>query len=196
MLICPYCRKAILEDSPSCPSCSLTIEGATKILGPVPLLNRGITDLTDSLSVKERKKVNRQLRRFESTLPGSELNILIKEFDPKYSLSTHLFWLFNTAGLSPEEKSQSNNQDLLLGIDPIHGHVAITVGYGLEPFLNADSMKRALEEARPFLEKGEYLNAINFIIQSLITLMIQAASNAAITMGLEQAPSTHLQKTY
>ncbi|MGJ8723625.1 MAG: hypothetical protein ACSHYB_03620 [Roseibacillus sp.] len=184
MLNCPYCQAPVLENSPSCPQCALSIEGATSLLGPVPLLNRGLTDTTEALSEKQRRTINSAIVRFERAFPESHLNIVLREFDPKFNLSTHLFWLFNTAGLSPQSSQNEANQDILLGLDPIHGRLGLMVGYGLEPFVTKETIAPLLEVSRPSLDEGKPAEATLQIVKKLSVLLRNASKHAHETLGL------------
>ncbi|WP_189568321.1 TPM domain-containing protein [Roseibacillus persicicus] len=172
------------EDALSCQSCSLTIEGAASLLGPVPLLNRGLTDTTETLSGRERRALEGAMTRFEKIHPASRLNIVVRSFEPEYNLATHLFWLFNTAGLSPSESQQEKNQDILIGVDPHQQRVALMVGYGLEPFLKKEEIVELLETARPLLGQGKLAEALQVVIRGLHPLLQQASIQAHKALGL------------
>ena len=184
MLTCPYCQNPVLENSPSCPKCALTIEGATTLLGPVPLLNRGLTDTTETLSNRENRSIKSAIMKFERTFFESHLNIVLREFDPKFNLSTHLFWLFNTAGLSPQSSQNEANQDILLGLDPRSGRIGLMVGYGLEPFVPQEAIATLLEGSRPLLEEGKTAEAIQQIIKKLSVLLRETSRQTRETLGL------------
>ncbi|WP_411844840.1 TPM domain-containing protein [Roseibacillus persicicus] len=177
------------EDALSCQSCSLTIEGAASLLGPVPLLNRGLTDTTETLSGRERRALEGAMTRFEKIHPASRLNIVVRSFEPEYNLATHLFWLFNTAGLSPSESQQEKNQDILIGVDPQQQRVALMVGYGLEPFLKKEEIVELLETARPLLEQGKLAEALQVVIRGLHPLLQQASIQAHEALGLSGVAS-------
>lgn len=185
MLDCPFCQNPVLENSPSCPKCSLSIEGATALLGPVPLLNCGITDTTQTLSNKHRRHIKSATANFERSFPDSNLNIILRDFDPKYNLSTHLFWLFNTAGLSALSSKNEENQDILLGLDPSNGRLGLMVGYGLEAFIPKETVTALLETARPLLEQGKLAQAVLQVIKKLIVVLNNASAATYETLGLE-----------
>lgn len=185
MLTCPYCQKPVLEDSPSCPACSLSLQGANALLGPVPLLNRGLTDTTETLSDREKRSLKRAIAQLERTFPQSHLNIVLRHLEPKFNLSTHLFWLFNTAGLSPQEAKNEQNQDILLGLDPSNGRIGLMVGYGLEPFVPSEAITQLLECARTELEEGQFADALQLLVRKLIVLLTNASQQAHKALGTE-----------
>lgn len=184
MLTCPYCHKPLTENCPSCPACNLSVEGATTLLGPVPLLNIGLTDTTETLSEKQKKSINSAIRHFEHKVPRSRLNIVLRHFDPQYNLSTHLFWLFNTAGLSPTESQFEKNQDLLFALDPSNGRLGLMIGYGLEPFVPQQAITDLLESIRPLLETNNTADAILDLIKKLPAVLSKASQEARETLGL------------
>lgn len=184
MLSCPYCQAQVEEDSPACSSCSLSVEGATTLLGPVPLLNRGLTDTTETLSNRQTRAIKAEISRFEKSHPQSNLNIVLRDFDPAFNLSTHLFWLFNTAGLSPQDLQNEKNQDVLIGLDPVQGRLGLMIGYGLEPFIPKDAIHSLLELARPQLEEGNPSEALTLVTQKLSTLFNNASRTAREALGI------------
>lgn len=184
MLTCPHCQNRIQEDSSTCPHCALSLEGAISLLGPVPLLNRGLTDSTQTLSEKQKKSVTTALKRLEQNFPAHKLNIAICHFDSKFDLSTQLFWLFNTAGLSPQTSQLDSNQDILLALDPENQRLGLMIGYGLEPFIPKEVIASLLELARPALEEDDPHNAILLIIKKLAVLLTNASQTARKTLGL------------
>ena len=185
MLNCPYCQNPVLENSPSCPKCALSVEGATTLLGPIPLLNRGLTDTTETLSEKEKRNLKSVIVKFERTFSESHLNIVVRDYDAKFNLSTHLFWLFNTAGLSPQSSQNESNQDILLGLDPFNGRLGLMLGYGLEPFVPTDAITALLEESRPLLEEGKAAEAIQQAVKKLTVLLRKTSRHARETLGLD-----------
>lgn len=184
MLTCPHCQKPLAEDAPSCPSCSLSLEGVTALLGPVPLLNRGLADTTDTLSRKQQKSIQSAITQFERTFPHSHLNIVVRELDPQFKLSTHLFWLFNTAGLSSSDSQFEKNQDLLLILDPATQRLGLMVGYGLEPFLSSEAITEFLASARPSLEAGQPAEALLGLARLLPRFLTKASAAARQSLGL------------
>ena len=169
------------EKSPSCPQCSLSLQTCDAILGPVPLLNRGLTDLTESLNKGEAKDLKAVISRFEQAFPSSQLNIVLRDFNIDFNLPTQLFWLFNKSGLSPIDHKGAKNQDFLIGLDPSTGRLALTVGYGLEPFFKTDTIAELLESARPLLEKGKIAVALKQLIGELSQTLPRLAREAQAT---------------
>lgn len=184
MLSCPFCQGELTEQTPQCPGCDLSLERATKILGPVPLLNQGLTDLVSALSMKEAKNLTKEIQRFQRKFAATQIHIIIRQFQEDCNLATHLFWLFNSAGLSPQEKRNGRNYDVLIGLDPIAGTLGLMVGYGLEPFLKKQDLNAAIESARPLLEEGKLASALKQTIQEIGTTLQRALEEANLALGL------------
>lgn len=184
MLTCPFCRKPVNEDDSACEACALSVEGANALLSPVPLLNRGLTDTTETLSEKEKKSLKKAIASFERAFPESHLNVVLRHFEPKFNLSTNLFWLFNSTGLSADEACLEANQDILLGLDPNNGRLGLMVGYGLEPYVPGEAITSLLQTAQPALEEGKTSEALHLLIRKLATLLSNSAQAARETLGI------------
>lgn len=184
MLTCPYCQHRVQEDSPHCPSCSLSVKNAASILGPIPLLNPGLTDIVEILSKKQTKQIRSSISTFQSAFPYSQLSIVLHTFDPKFNLSTQLFWLFNSAGLSTEENQLEKNQDVLIGLDPASNRLGLIIGYGLEPYISQNSLSALLELARPDLEEGSPTKALQLVIKKLAALLNNSSQAAKEALGI------------
>jgi len=184
---CPYCRTPLTETTPACPKCSLDLDRASAVMGPVPRLSAlGITDFTETLKPRDEKRLHRTIREFHLRFPQSRVAVVFSRFDSKFPLAAHLFWLFNTAPVSGESCKRGDNRDLLIGIDPDRRLAGLTVGYGLEPFLDQDALDRALELARPHLEKDDFPAAVLTILNALSRLMEEVCRELGDLLGLEQ----------
>lgn len=184
MLSCPFCQGELTEQAPQCPSCDLTLERATKILGPAPLLNQGLTDLVGALSEKESKRLTKELLRFRKKFEAGQIHVIIRQFQKECNLSTHLFWLFNSAGLSPQEKRNGSNHDILIGLDPASGSLGLMVGYGLEPFLKKQDLRAIIENAKPLLEEGQIASALQQTIHEIGATLQRVLKEADQALGL------------
>lgn len=185
MIQCPYCNTALTETSVSCPDCNLNLERANAVMGPVPMLSAsGITDLTRRLLPAEEKHLHRTLQTFRRRFPQSQLFILLNEFTDHFPPASHLFWIFNAAGLSRVENKRGLNRDILIGIDPTRHWAGLIIGYGLEPFLGQEALDHILEQAIPCLEGGRISEAIDGMITHLGDLMEGVCRDLPSTLGL------------
>lgn len=184
MLSCPFCQGELTEHTSQCPSCDLTLASATQILGPIPLLNQGLTDLAGALTEREVKMIQKALRRFHGKFPEAQTHVIIRQFQEECNLSTHLFWLFNTTGLSPQEQRNGRNRDILIGLDPVAGTLGLIVGYGLEPFVKKQDLDALIEKARPHLEGAKLVFALKQVIHDLEDTLLRSLAQVNEALGL------------
>jgi len=188
---CPYCRNPLTETSVECLHCHLTLDRATALLGPIPRLGRGVCDTTGLLLPKEVQKIAKAGSKLTWTFPQVTLHILLHEFPQEHPFSLHVFWIFNCGGFSTEHTRGEDNRSILLALDPVQGNAALTVGYGLEPFLGDDALDHLLELSDPAWKNGEWTRGILDVIAGLERLLENAAVEVATGFGLSvQAEST------
>ena len=168
---CPYCQATLTETSEECPSCQLSLQRANALLGPMPRFGKGLVDTLGMLEKGAGKKISNALNTISRRFPQVEMHLLIKEFDPQYPLSTHLFWLLNQGEFCASDRKDGKNHSILLGLDPRQGSIGLIVGYGLEPFLAQKALDHVLEKAQASLGSADHTKAILTIIDSLQELM-------------------------
>jgi len=182
---CPYCSHPLAETAVECLHCHLTLDRATAILGAVPRISRGVCDTTGTLSKKEAQKIAKLGGKLAWTFPQISLHVLLHHFPQEHPFSLHVFWLFNCGGLSTESSRGENNHAILLAIDPRQGRSALTVGYGLEPFLSDEAMDHLLELSEPAWKNGHWTRGILDVIAGLDRLLENAALEVAAGFGLK-----------
>ncbi len=186
MIQCPYCNTALTETSQYCPGCKLDMGKVNAVMGPVPLLSStGLTDLTRTLTPSDEKSLLRTLQAFHRRFPQCHAHVLVNNFADTFPPSAHLFWLFNSSGLSKTENRRGNNRDILIGIDPAREWAGLIIGYGLEPFLGQEALDHILEQATPRLASGQTGDAITEIIKHLGELMEGVCRDLPATLGLK-----------
>lgn len=170
--------------SPECPSCRLTFDRATALLGPMPRLSSGISDPARVLPVADEKKITKAIQRLTWTFPQVTLNVLMYVFPKEHPFDLHVFWIFNAGGLSPDSQKGGDNRSILLAIDPEQKKSALMVGYGLEPYLSDEAMDRLLELSETEWKNGEWTRGILDLIAGLDRLLESAALEVANGFGL------------
>jgi uncharacterized membrane protein YgcG len=156
-------------------------------MGPIPLLSStGLTDLTRTITSADQKAIQRRLQSFERRFPQCQIHILVNTFSDTFPPASHLFWLFNSAGLSRTENRRGHNRDILIGIDPVQQWAGFIIGYGLEPFLGQEALDHILERASPRLDAGQTSDAISEIILHLGELMEGVCRDLPATLGLRE----------
>jgi len=188
---CPYCNTQLTETSEECSYCNLSLRSANALLGPVPHLTPGINDELSTLDKRARSKVSKALTTISRCFPQVSMHVVIRELDPDYSISTHLFWLFNQGLFCPSEDKGGKNHSILLGVDPIQGRIGIIVGYGLEPFLAQKSLDYVLKKAQPLLSNANYSGAILTIIDGVYDLMQKICEELKDILDRSEIESSH-----
>ena len=122
VIACPFCHTALAETAPPCPRCNLDLTKARGVLDPV-LSVSGLTDLSQTLTPADKKTLIKASLAFNERFPQCRTLMIIKDFPPQSPLGVPLFWLFNVAGLSGDDRKHGKNRNILI------------VGYGLEPDL-------------------------------------------------------------
>jgi hypothetical protein len=186
---CPYCRTRLTELAVECPSCRLTLDRATALLGPVPRLSHGVADLARVLPPGDAIKIGKAIGRLMWTFPQVSLHVLLHHFPAEHPFDLHVFWLFNCGGFSSEAQRAGDNRTILLALDPGQGRSALTVGYGLEPFLADEALDHLLETAEPAWIAGEWTRGILEVISGLDRLLESAALETGAGFGLSALAS-------
>ncbi len=181
---CPYCRTRLTELVVECPACRLTLDRASALLGPVPRLGLGVADLAGVLQSADSTKIAKATSRLMWTFPQIRLHLLLHNFPEDQPFDLHVFWLFNCGGFSNESQRAGENRTILLALDPAKGRSALTVGYGLEPFLGDEALDHLLELAEPAWIAGEWTHGILEVIAGLDRLLESAALEVATGFGL------------
>jgi hypothetical protein len=181
---CPFCRTRLTENALECPACRLTLDRATALLGPVPRLEQGVADLAGALPKGDAAKISKAIDRMKWTFPQVSLHVLLHIFPEEHPFDLHVFWLFNCGGFSMESQKAGENRSILLALDPGLGRSALTVGYGLEPFLGDEALDHLLELAEPAWRNGDWTRGILEVISGLDRLLEGAALEVATGFGL------------
>ena len=188
---CPYCQTPLTETSEECSYCSLSLQSANSLLGPVPRLTTGLNDILSVLEKKAQSKTTKSLTKLSQRFPQVRMHIIINNFDPNYPLSTHLFWLFNQGALCTSDRKGGKNHSILLGLDTTQGRGGLIVGYGLEPFLPQKALDHVLEKAQPLLSEGNHSEAILAIIDDIAELMRKTCDELEEILDLAKTETSH-----
>ncbi|MGQ9813091.1 MAG: TPM domain-containing protein [Dissulfurimicrobium sp.] len=134
---------------------------------PVPALNARVTDLTGTLTEKERSELEQRLASFEAQ-KGSQIAVLIvpttkPEDIESYSMRVAEAWKLGRKGV---------DDGVLLIIAKQDRAIRIEVGYGLEGAIPDAIAKRVISEVIiPHFKKNDYYGGISAGIGSLIKLI-------------------------
>jgi hypothetical protein len=191
---CPYCRTRLTELVVECPACRLTLDRATALLGPIPRLGLGVADLAGVLPNGDAAKIAKAVSRLMWTFPQISLHVLLHVFPEDHPFDLHVFWLCNCGGFANASQKAGENRTILLALDPAKGRSALTVGYGLEPFLGDEALNHLLELAEPAWLAGEWTRGILEVIAGLDRLLESAALEVATGFGLSALAATQKRR--
>ncbi|MDB6070362.1 MAG: Psb32 and founding protein of phosphatase [Verrucomicrobiales bacterium] len=143
------------------------MERLDAVLGMPLILRAGLHDEAGLLNARETRQVKRALVQFCGRFPQVHVAFLIKEPPTVVPLRTWTFWLFNRGHFSTALDKGFVNRDMLLVLDPVARRMALTVGYGLEPFVGQRDLSAALDSGRAALEAGDWAEACCQVLVAL-----------------------------
>lgn len=189
---CPYCRTALTELTSECPGCQLNLSRATALLGPVPRIENGVSDHCEAFTPKERKDLLQRVHALQERFPQVRLQVLCHHFPDTQPFPLYVFWIFNMGGISRDPEKAGHNRTILLVLDPLGHKSALTVGYGLEPFLTEAALDQVLELASPAWTDQAWAEGTTAAIDGLGALLDTAAHTAAEAFQLPVSPRTRI----
>ncbi|MDQ6913164.1 MAG: TPM domain-containing protein [Verrucomicrobiota bacterium] len=151
--------------------------------GLVPAHSRFLTDRSGTLALEDMEQLRAMLRLFQKKFPQTLFSILITELESGMSVAEYAFWLANRAKFGGVDKALADNFNLLLLIDLAGNTAALTVGYGLEPYIQESDLQDVLDELARAMRSHDLaagLRAcIEFLTQRLRVLSAKAHSAPA-----------------
>lgn len=172
---CPSCGRPLIAPAPQCPNCKVSVRQLDAKFGPPPRHTQYLTDRSGRLPLREIKKLRALMRIFEKKFPQSLFSVFVTDQLQDVSISEYTFWLANRAHFSSIDAVGGKNFDLLLGLDLSAGAAAITIGYGLEHYLNEKDLQAALAAAQSAFCAGDYARGIRECIEFLMDRMREIA---------------------
>jgi hypothetical protein len=181
---CPYCQKPVAEESTQCAACGLDLEKLDSVLGIAPVIAAGLNDRGGVLRGAEARKVKLAISQFCDRFPQILLAVVFDETATVVPLRTWVWWLFNRGNFSAALDKGFVNRDLLLVIDPARRQAALTIGYGLEPFVSVRDLSAALDAGTPALAACEWADACGQILATLDQAMAVIIGRMPQTYGV------------
>lgn len=181
---CPYCQKPVAEESAQCAGCGLDLEKLDSVLGIAPVISAGLNDRGGVLRGAESRKVKLAISQFCERFPQIQLAVVFDEPTTVVPLRTRAWWLFNRGNFSAALDKGFVNRDLLLTIDPARRQAALTMGYGLEPFVSVRDLTVALDAGAPALAACEWADACGQILATLDQAMVVIIARMPRTYGV------------
>jgi uncharacterized membrane protein YgcG len=172
---CPSCGSPLIAPAPQCPNCKVSVYQLDAKFGAPPRHTRYLTDRSGRLPLREIKKLRALLRIFEKKFPQSLFSVFVTDQLQDGSISEYTFWLANRAHFSSIDAVGGRNFDWLLGLDLSAGAAAITIGYGLEHYLNEKDLQAALATAQSAFRAGDYARGIRECVEFVMDRMREVA---------------------
>jgi uncharacterized membrane protein YgcG len=170
-----------------CPDCKFALRKADVKFGRPPLHSRYLTDRSGRLLLNEIPKLRGQLELFEKKFPQCLFSVFVTELSPDATVAEYAFWLANRGRFSSIEAVGAENFDLLLVIDAVAGAAALTVGYGLEKYLEEDDLEEILEAAAAALREGKLGAGILICIDRTVQRLREISMQTKDETQLERA---------
>jgi uncharacterized membrane protein YgcG len=172
---CPFCQSPVEAGAAECGACRLTFPRTAALAGAPPRLSQPVADTNGLLAGDDRARLRKRIDRIRRHFPELVLQVAVHAFPAEHPFSMHAFWLFNAGNFAGDSRRGNANHALLLALDPGRGEAAIVPGYGLEPFLEPESLDRLLKAASPAWQAGRWADGILTVLDELEPLLEAAA---------------------
>jgi len=166
----------------------MNLSRAAALLGPVPRLEKGISDDTRALSERERSLLLKQIKTIEQRFPQVTVQVVCHSFPLEHPFPLYVFWIFNMGGLSTATAKAGDNHTILLALDPVIGKSSLMVGYGLEPFLSEPALNHLLEIAEPAWIDQAWGEGVRKVLEGLEPLLESAVKEIGTSFDLPTTP--------
>lgn len=168
-MTCPYCEAPIAPSAQECGNCHLTFSKTCALFGAGPRVHREVYDSTRQLTIAQQKEIQKHILRIRTKYPQLFVQVFLHSFPPPHPFRTQVFWLFNASGFSGDTRRGPNNHTLLIAIDPVRREASLMPGYGLEPFLDEETMTKLLDSAQTHWQRGDWPAGILSLLNTLDT---------------------------
>ena len=185
---CPYCDTPLSELAAECPGCQMNLNRVYSLLGAVPRLDPELSDHCETLDRRERKRILQQLRALREAFPQLKPQVLCHHFPDEHPFPLYVFWVHNLGGISSDRDKAGNNHSVLLVLDPVAHRSAITLGYGLEPFVSREELDALLDLAGPAWSGNEWAEGILTVLEGLGGLLEKAIRRTGEAFDLDLHP--------
>ena len=175
---CPSCANALEKPVERCPHCKLSLQRLDMKFGLVPAHSRFLTDRTGKLPLDEMNDLRAALRLFHKKFPESLFSILVTELPPGTSVSEYAFWLGNRAKFSSVETKGNDNFHILMVVDLEGKAAALTVGYGLEPYVPEQDLQTVLNDFADGMRDSGLAAGLHAAIDSLMRRLRELSARA------------------
>ena len=184
---CPSCGEQASEGDAACLSCGYGFEFAASMLPYEAPPLRKFIDFEGHLAREDIKDGQRALEKLRARFPQVTLCTCVVEVPDGVSVTEFGFWLFNQSVPNGPRMVERRLHSILFTIDPKRKEAALTVGYGLDPFVDDEALTRCLEAVHKPLAVGHYGRAIRRLCAALRPALDHGLRQAQAAMAAEIA---------
>jgi uncharacterized membrane protein YgcG len=164
---CPGCRATLQRLVDECPFCGFTaMQCMTKFPFEPPALSR-FMDPQGRMSVVDVKLAGKQMDKLERRFPQVRMYVCITKLEGHVDVREFGYWLFNRSRPESEEARAERIYGLLLVIDRNSRRASLTIGYGLDVFVDDVELERVLENGAAEMQVGDYGRGVVKITKQL-----------------------------
>lgn len=143
-----------------------------------------LTDPERILSHRQGARIRRAISRFVRQFPQLQFHAVLIPVASEISLAKYSFWVFNGATFCSDLHKGGLNFHNLLLIDVEHRRANLSVGYGLEPFVEESDLASILGKAEALLRAEAYGEAVLAILEAATATWHAKSSLIPQTFGL------------
>ena len=157
---CPSCYGQIAEGDRACAECGYGFEFAARLLPyDAPSLRKFI-DYEGHLSREDIKRAQSGMEKLRKAFPQITLCTCVATVPDELTPSEFGFWLFNQSIPDGPRMEDRRLHSILLCIDTTNEEASLTVGYGIDPFIDDVALESCLTKIKKPLRSGDYGGAI------------------------------------
>jgi uncharacterized membrane protein YgcG len=175
---CPSCAYVLAAPADRCSQCKFSLSRMDMKFGLVPAHSRFLTDRSGKLPLEEMEQLRAALRLFQKKFPQTLFSILLVELSPETPVAEYAFWLANRAKFGSVEKKLGDNFNLLLVIDLMTNSAALTIGYGLEPYVHESDLQQVLDALAAGVRERDLATGLRACIESLTQRLRELSAKA------------------
>lgn len=183
--LCPSCGELTAEGDRACVACGYGFEFASRLLPYEAPELRKFIDRQGFLSREDIRDGQRALEKLRSHFPQVTLCTCLTNVPEEISISEFGFWLFNQSVPNGPRLVERRLHSILFCIDPDRGEASITVGYGLDPFVDDEWLTACLTKIKKPLAAENYGKAITKLCSEL---------RPVLQRGFDQASSAYMEQ--
>lgn len=184
---CPNCQHPIQEKSGQCPHCEFSIDQLRAHFGPPPTCHRGLNDFASLFSEKEILRLGAAVDRLSRRFPQVASSIVTTRLGPGQSVHLWAFYLLNESGLCAFFQQGGRARDVLLVLDSTTKEAALTISYGLEPFISLATLQESLDAGHHHFMDKSWAKGIETVLEALERRMEAIALALPPTYGITPA---------